>query len=143
MATTVVRDYVIWTKHIAGDPQLVDEILRMPAGETITLLVDDIRGTWSKMANGPGGEQTPGLRPLDRMKQVWGSYFRDRRNAVVEVRKTDEGSAKADRPQVTIEPPLARNEEERRAAWQAFLDLAKLGWRSEGPYGPRDELYDE
>jgi hypothetical protein len=32
---------------------------------------------------------------------------------------------------------------EREAAWQAFLRAARESkWRSNGPYGPRDELYD-
>ena len=28
------------------------------------------------------------------------------------------------------------------AAWQRFLALRKAGWRSSGPYGSRDELYE-
>lgn len=38
--------------------------------------------------------------------------------------------------------PRARTEEERRAASEAFLKLSELGWKSVGPSGPRDELYD-
>jgi uncharacterized protein (DUF1778 family) len=31
---------------------------------------------------------------------------------------------------------------ERDAAWQALEELTKEGWRSEAPYGDRDELHD-
>jgi hypothetical protein len=140
MGSALVSDYVIWAKHIRNDPQLVHRILKMQAGETIDLVVDGIPGTWAKMADGPRGEPTPGLKPLDQMKKVWGTYFRDRKNESVDVRVVS-GEPSSAGP-IPIEPPLARTEEERTAAWQAFIDLARQGWKSAGPYGPREELYD-
>jgi len=44
MASTTVSDYVIWAKHIHDDPELVQRVLSMWAGETIHLEVDGVRG---------------------------------------------------------------------------------------------------
>jgi hypothetical protein len=144
MGTIVVSDYVLWAKHIRGDPRLVDRVLALRAGETIELVIDGIRGTWVKMSDGPRGDPTPGLTPVDRMKTVWGSYFRERKDSVVDVALPEDGLAPSAMhgSEIPIEPPLARTEAEREAAWRAFLDLAKQGWRSTEPYGPRDELYE-
>jgi hypothetical protein len=141
VGSAVVNDYVIWAKHIRNDPQVVHRILAMRAGETIDLVVDGIPGTWAKMADGPRGEPTPGLKPLGQMKRVWGSLFRDRKDATVEVKIMEAGTA-AGAGSMLIEPPLARSPEERAAAWRAFVELSKQGWTSTGPYGPRDDLYD-
>ncbi|WP_411289275.1 hypothetical protein [Phenylobacterium sp.] len=43
---------------------------------------------------------------------------------------------------IQLEPPLAKTKAERDAAAAAFRALAGQGWRSDGPYGPREELYD-
>jgi hypothetical protein len=144
MASALVKDYVLWAKHIRDDPRLVDRVLRMQAGEKIELSVDGIAGTWAKMANGKDGTPTAGLRPLDRMKKVWGTYFRERKEQIVEIRAGDDEGARsvARKPSLPVYPPLARTEEERRAAFEALMKIAGQGWRSEGPYGPRDELYE-
>ena len=57
MATTTVSDYVIWAKHIHGDPELVARIHALWAGQTIELEVDGLRGTWRKMDDGADGRQ--------------------------------------------------------------------------------------
>lgn len=144
MGTMIVSDYVLWAKHIRGDPRLVDRVLALRAGEAIELVVDGIHGTWVKMADGPGGNPTPGLKPVDRMKSVWGTYFRERKDSVVDVALPEDAakSSSARASEIPIEPPLARTESEREAAWRAFLELHKQGWRSTEPYGPREELYD-
>jgi hypothetical protein len=145
MGTTIVSDHVLWAKHIRGDQRLVDRVLALRAGETIELIVDGVRGTWVKMSDGPHGDPTPGLKPVDRMKSVWGSYFRERKDSVVEIVAAEDAaslSAPLQSPEIPIEPPLARTEAEREAAWRAFLEMGKQGWRSTEPYGPRDELYE-
>ena len=117
----------------------------MRAGETVGLIVDGIPGKWAKMENGPRGQATPGLKPLDSMKTVWGGYFRDRRDDIVEVRLLDKdptGETTVRETAIRVAPPAARSEEERRSALRAFLDLAKRGWKSSEPYGPREDLYD-
>ena len=144
MGTMIVSDYVLWAKHIRGDPQLVDRVLALRSGEAIELVVDGILGTWVKMADGPGGNQTPGLKHIDRMKAVWGTYFRERKDSLVDVSLPEDAakSSSGQGSEIPIEPPLARTETEREAAWRAFLDLRKQGWRSVEPYGQRDELHD-
>ena len=144
MAKTIVRDYVVWAKHISDDPRLTDRILKMNEKETIALVVDNVPGIWEKMANDGQGRPTSGLKPVGAMKKVWSSLYRDRRGSVVSINWADPEPhlASGGTSQSSFEPPLARNEAERQAAWKAFLSLAGKGWRSEGPYGPREELYD-
>lgn len=140
MATTVVRNHCIWARQLAGDPALMASVLAMRAGETITLSVDGIKGEWEKMSDGRDGSTTPGLRPLDRMKAVWSSYVRDRRGTSVEIVPVASGAA-AERMRATVEPsPLP--EAERLMLLRRLFETTE-DWRSSGPYGPRDELYDE
>jgi hypothetical protein len=42
------RDYVLWPKHIHGNPTLRDELLALEAGALVTLEVDGVTGTWVK-----------------------------------------------------------------------------------------------
>jgi hypothetical protein len=146
MATTTVSDYVIWAKHIHDDPELATRVQSMWAGETIQLEVDGVRGTWRKMDDGADGRPTPGLRPLGSAQVVWRSLFKRRRGALVSLKVIEPHSgvsedAKARRERL-IFPPLAKTEEERAAALERFLHPPGGPWRSQGPYGPRDELYD-
>jgi hypothetical protein len=144
MATTTVSDFVIWTKHIHGDPELTARIHALWAGETIQLEVDGVRGVWRKMDDGADGRPTPGIRPIGAMQVVWRSLYRRRRGDAVTIWavETEGGVAESEQRPKLLFPPLGKTEEERRAALREFLDFAKLGYRSDGPYGPRDELYD-
>jgi hypothetical protein len=147
MATTTVSDYVIWTKHIHGDPTLVARIHDLYAGQTIELEVDGLRGTWRKMDDGADGRTTPGIRPIGAAQVVWRALYKRRPGEAVTIRETPEhgGVAEAsdsERRARLVFPALARTEEEREAALQSILGLADLGLSSDGPYGPRDELYD-
>ncbi|HEY2709394.1 MAG TPA: hypothetical protein VGI95_15195 [Caulobacteraceae bacterium] len=147
MATTTISDFVIWTKHIHGDPELTGRIHALWAGETIELEVDGVRGVWRKMDDGADGRTTPGIRPIGAMQVVWRSLYKRRRGEAVSLRALEaRGGVSETAPDEArsrlLFPPLGKTEEERRAALRSFLDFAKLGYRSEGPYGPRDELYD-
>jgi len=148
MATTTVSDYVIWAKHIHDDVELQARIHDMWAGQTIQLEVDGVRGTWRKMDDGSDGRPTPGIRPIGAAQEVWRYLFKRRRGEVVTVRviEPDSGvseASEAERRARLLFPPLGKTEAERKAALEAFLTLAReSGLRSDGPYGPRDELYD-
>ncbi len=142
MAKAKACDYVIWAKHVSGDPRLVDRILRMRAGETLALVADGVPGIWEKMADQPTGLPTPGIKPVDAMKTVWGGIHRSNPKATVDISMAEPENLASARARVAIEPPLAGSEDERQAAWSAFLALANAGWRSERAYGPRDELYE-
>jgi hypothetical protein len=140
MAVTEIRDYCIWAKHLRGDAHLVEKVLSMQPGEEIELAVDGIVGRWSKMAESAAGVPTPGLRPVEQMKVVWGVLYRDRRGEeiVVDLVRRASGPSSDDG---SVQPPTLSDPRERRAALQALFEMTK-GWRSDGPYGPRDELYD-
>lgn len=145
MATATVSDFVIWTKHIHGDPELTARIHAMWAGETIQLEVDGVRGVWRKMDDGADGRPTPGIRPIGAMQVVWRSLYKRRRGEAVTIRpvETQGGVAEAEQRPRLVFPPLGKTEEERQAALERFLALGREGkYRSDGPYGPRDELYD-
>ena len=147
MASTTVSDYVIWAKHIHDDPELAQRVLSMWAGETIQLEVDGVRGTWRKMDDGADGRPTPGIRPVGAAQEVWRYLYRRRRGEVVSLRvvETRPGvseASEAERRERLLFPPLGKTQEERDAALQELLNFDKLGYRSDGPYGPRDELYD-
>jgi hypothetical protein len=147
LATTTISDYVIWTKHIHGDVELVNRILSLWAGETLELEVDGVRGVWRKMDDGSDGRSTPGIRPIGSAQVVWRSLFKRRRGEVVTIQAIERQDGVSDASDAERRPPLifprlAKTEAERKAALEQLLNGWKLGYRSEGPYGPRDELYD-
>ena len=147
MASTTVSDVVIWTKHIHGDEALVARLVAMRAGETVELCIDNVTGTWRKMDNGKDGRPTPGLRPLGKAKAHWGRLYESRRGDVIgldAVALVASGMAEETRPFEPAPPSgkLVRTEESRKRALESLLSQAGKGWRSDGPYGPREELYD-
>jgi hypothetical protein len=147
MAITTVSDYVIWTKHIHGDPELVARIHALWAGLTIELDVDGVRGIWRKMDDGSDGRETPGIRPLGAAQIAWRSLYRERRGETVTIAEVETHggvaeTAKAAPEKPLISPPMAKTEEERQAALQALLDAWKQGYRSEGPRMTRDEMHE-
>jgi len=147
MATTTVADYVIWAKHVHGDRGLAEKILSMRAGETVELEVDGRAGLWRKMDDGADGRPTQGVRPVGAARLVWRDLFTARRGETVELRVTPTAGDDAQREEAKrrarlVAPPLGRTEAERKAAFRAVLDLKRHGYRSRGPYGPRDELHE-
>jgi len=87
MSVVEARDYVLWPKHIHGNPRLRNELLALAAGALVTLEVDDVTGTWVKMEDGKDGTPTPGLKALGVARDHWHGLFRARRGAVVAIRK--------------------------------------------------------
>jgi hypothetical protein len=87
MSVVEARDYVLWPKHIHGNPALRDELLRLQGGAVVILEVDGVRGTWVKMDDAKTGEPTPGLKALGTAREHWHCLFRERRGAVVDIRK--------------------------------------------------------
>ena len=85
----VIRDDVIWARHIAQDPVILQRIAKLAPGETIRLRVDGILGRWEKMQTGSNGVATQGLKPVGPMRNVW-STWQARRGETVEVEPADE-----------------------------------------------------
>lgn len=148
MATTTVSDYVIWTKHINDDAELVEHIGCMWAGQTIQLEVDGVRGTWRKMDDGADGRPTPGIRPVGAAQQVWRYLYKNRRGESVSLRVVNDApGAVAEEPSVAVRgalifAPLGRTVEEREAALAALLDGARQGYGSEGRTMTREETHE-
>jgi hypothetical protein len=122
----------MWTKHIHGQPKLVRQLEALSEGQTIRLRINGVSGVWEKMRNRPDGSSTPGLRPVGEVQAFWTELFKKRRGELVDLML--ESSAAGEWRHAS--------DEEREAAWSAFKALASAGWRSEAPYGERDELYD-
>ena len=147
MATTTVSDHVIWAKHIHDDPDLVERVLSLWAGQTLQLEVDGVRGTWRKMDDGADGRPTPGIRPIGAAREVWRYLYKRRRGEVVSLKlvESPRGVAEAsdaERRERLIFPPLAKTQEERDAALHALLNAWRLGYSSEGRTMTRDEMHE-
>ena len=146
MANVEVRDNVLWIKHIHGAGDLRSALEALPADATVQLKVDGEMGVWRKMKmNAHTNTPTPGLQPIGPAQKRWRELFRARHDnggELVEIELADIGLAlklKASEKQSTSSPTSI----ERAAAWEAIKDLWRTGgWRSDAPYGPRDELYD-
>lgn len=150
MGLITIKDDVIWFSHVSDDPPLLHRMMSMADGEKIRLEIDGVEGDWVRMAAGKDGRPTLGLRPTGTMVDVWRAYYRDRKGQSVRVKvatvarppraQFGEGAAVFVRDETKTLFESA-TQAERDAAFQALLDLGKLGWRSDGPYGPRDDLY--
>ena len=136
MTHTTISDVVIWAKHLGGAPR--ERILALRPGELLMLKVDGVPGSWRKMDDGRDGRPTLGVRPMGPAAELWRRLYRERRGQIVAVEIADASN----RAPIPICPSPATSEAERQAAIESFLGLAGQGWRSDGPYGPRDELYD-
>ena len=90
MGRMIIRDDVIWAKHI-DDPEIVRRILALPPGAPMTLLVDRNPVRFRKA----DGRPTDGLRPDDEFRDHWRS-LQQRRGEEVSIEL--EGTPSADDP---------------------------------------------
>jgi hypothetical protein len=152
MAHVEVKDYALWTKHVHGDEGLRARLESLAPEQTVTLKIAGEEGLWRKMsAYRTSGNPTPGLSPLGPMQARWGEIYRRYKSqggGLVEIELVDDngGAGQSDNGgsgQTGVPPPWEQaSKAEREAAWEAFKALWNAGWRSERPYGPRDELYE-
>ncbi len=146
MARVEVSDYVLWTKRIHDDVALQAAIEALDPGETIALVVNGEEGLWRKMrANRAAGYKTPGLTPLGPAKSRWGQLYREHKpqgGTIVEIALATDRQATATKPPAPGAVWASPSEADRTAAWEAVRASWSAGWRSEGPYGPREERHD-
>ncbi len=78
-----VRDHALWISHITGADELARWLRTIPAGGDVDLIVDGVRGTWRKMADGKDGRPSQGLLPLHLpIKRHWHGLQEDRGRTV-------------------------------------------------------------
>lgn len=153
MGLVRVEDVVLWIKHIDGDDELRDRLMRLPENSVVPLEVGGRRGLWLKMRDGGAAKiPTNGLKPQGDIKTFWTDlYTRYKPSGGIVVGITDASDAhmptQADLPasraieEVVVERPTAESKERARLELQ---HLRNLGWSSDGrPYGTRDEWYSE
>jgi hypothetical protein len=151
MGLVVIKDDVIWFSHVSDDPPLLHRLMSLTDGEKIRLELDGIDGDWVRMAAGSDGRPTLGIKPCGVMSDVWKAYYRDRKGQTVRIK----AAAAARPPRAQLGEASAvfvrddakslfetATQAERDAAFQALMDMGKLGYKSDGPYGSRDEIYD-
>lgn len=146
MAQVEVVDHLLWTKRVHGAPELRSKLEALEAGKTVMLKVAGDVGHWRKMAdNKTTGAPTPGLQPLGSSAIRWREMYRESKSkggAIVDIQMVENWSGDIAEPPRPAERWEVATPQERRAAWEAFKALRGAGWRSEAPYGPRDELYE-
>lgn len=92
MSYIIIRDDVLWAKHIEGDPELAAEILGMPENASIRLLIEGTPVSFVKMRNGSDGRTTPGLRPDDpEARRLWRA-LQDRRGERVAIARGNDAA---------------------------------------------------
>ena len=146
MPELVVRDVVMWTKHLHGDPNLRAQLNGLPGGAEVELLVDGVRGHWRKMSDGKDGRPTTGLTPQGRMADFWRELYATRSGESVSIGLPDgdpKGVPAGPTPTALAggAPPLMhRTREAILAAREAFL--RPCGWSSEGRTLTREEMHE-
>ena len=85
MAKVKITDNSIWLKHIEGDHPLRQRLEALRAGQVVDLEIDGVVGRWERMKDGRDGRPTPGIKPIDAMRDVWSRLQKDR-GRVVELR---------------------------------------------------------
>jgi len=144
-AKVEVADHMIWLRHVHGSGELLQVLEGLSPNQPVTLKVSGELGPWRKAAPyARSGRPTPALVPLGSAKAHWGRLFHQRKGEVVDIEFVPDRSPSS----ATADLQSGANgwerapEADRAAAWEAFKALMNAGWRSDGSYGPRDELYD-
>jgi hypothetical protein len=83
MVMMEIRDNVIWTKHLHGDPALVKRLNETSAGTMRKFVVDGLVGYWEKMADGKDGRPTNGYRPIGNNNGRWKLLYAAKRGELV------------------------------------------------------------
>ena len=84
MATMIIRDDVLWARHIEGDADLARSIRSLPADEIIVLRIEGTPIRFRKMRDGSDGRPTDGVRPEREASDFWRG-LQTRRGAMVTV----------------------------------------------------------
>ncbi len=85
MSVVEIRDYALWPKHIHGNDELKDRLIKMSAGELIELEVDGVRGMWKKMDDGKDGRPTPGVKGIGKARDHW-HELQDKRGELASIK---------------------------------------------------------
>lgn len=79
-----IQDVAIWFKHVQ-DGELRSRLAALSEDETIHLETDGVVGRWRRMRQGKNAAPTPAIRPDGSMKDIWMSWFVERKGELIEV----------------------------------------------------------
>lgn len=86
MAKVAIKDNSIWLRHIEGDARLVRRLENLHQDDVIELEVNGVVGRWQPMKRGKDGRATPGIKPIEAMRDVWGR-MQSERGKLVDIRE--------------------------------------------------------
>jgi len=79
-----IRDHALWLKHIHGNNELKNALIKLEEGQLAHLVIDGVKGVWVKMADGKDGRPTPGIKAIGPAKTHWHS-LQNRRGDLVTI----------------------------------------------------------
>ena len=137
MAQAVLDQAGFRIGDIGGDDDLVTALMALEDGQTRELIVDNVRGWWKRA----GGWSTDHafMAPTERVREAYPADMRFSGRAIVRV---PEDAMDADAFFKALPPYGKSSPATRLEAARKLLAIAKMGWRSQGRFGARDELYD-
>lgn len=84
MATMIIRDDVLWARHIEGDPELAEAIRKLSPDDSLVLRIEGRPVRFRKMRDGPTGQPTDGVKPDPSEAAFW-RQLQTRRGAMITV----------------------------------------------------------
>jgi hypothetical protein len=84
MATMILRDAVLWARHVEGDPELAQAIRGLPPDESLVLRIEGRPIRFRKMIDRATGASADGLEPDGADAAYW-QALQSRRGAMVTV----------------------------------------------------------
>ena len=84
MATMIIRDDVLWARHIEGDPELAETIRSLPQDQIVVLRIEGRPVRFRKMRDGTTGRPTEGVKP-DSLDAAYWRQLQARRGSMITV----------------------------------------------------------
>jgi hypothetical protein len=81
-----INDTAIWFKHIESS-DLKKRFESLEDDQPILLETDGVIGSWRRMKTGKDGRPVEGIRPDGNMKEVWKTWYPNRKGEKITIRE--------------------------------------------------------